>query len=458
MHASAFLPVARALVAGCLTWTLAPSFAQAQERPGINYDEAKAGGIPNLDPLLCEDGTKITTKEQWLEKRRPELMKLFEREVYGKTPGGAVAATKVEVLSENKEALGGKATLKQVRITFSNVPMVAEGGDGKSPPVEKGVIKYVHHADLLLYVPNGLKKPAPAFVSLSFGGNHSTTDDPSIPISEAWFRNAKETGYENNKATEKSRGTSVRRWPYAEIIARGYAVCSAYYGDFDPDYDDGFKDGVHPLFYKEGKTKPEGYEWGSIGAWAWGLSRMADYLQGVPQVHGKKLIVVGHSRLGKTSLWAGAQDERFGIVISNNSGAGGAALSKRIYGETVAVLNKSFPHWFCDNFNKYSNNEAALPVDQHELIALMAPRPVYIASATEDNWADQKGEFLGGKLAEPVYALFGLKGLGADEPPAPDKSVGEAIGYHNRTGKHDILLYDWEQYMNFADKHWGKPE
>lgn len=411
---------------------------KADERPGINYDESKAGSLPIPDVLTCSDGTKVTTKEQWLEKRRPELLKLFEREVYGRTPGGRPAGVRFKVTSENKQALGGKATMRQVSIFFTD----------KDEP----------RCDVLLYLPNGRKQPAPCFVSLNFGGNQSVTSDPGITMPTGWFREDKEKLYAGNKASERSRGSGERRWPIEAIIARGYGVATAYYGDLDPDFDDGFQNGVQPLFYKPGQTKPGADEWGSIGAWAWGLSRMADYLQTLPEVDGKKLAVLGHSRLGKTSLWAGAQDERFGIVISNDSGAGGAALSKRIFGETVAVLNKAFPHWFCDNFNRYSDNEAALPVDQHELIALMAPRPVYIASATEDTWADPKGEFLGGKLAEPVYALFSRAGLGVDEPPAPDKSVGDFIGYHARTGKHDILIFDWERYMDFADRHWGRPE
>lgn len=414
------------------------SSVAAADKPVPNYDEAKAGGIPIPDVMVCEDGTKVTSKELWLTKRKPELLRLFEREVYGRTPGGKPAGMRFVQTSENKQAFGGKATMRQVSIFFTD----------KAEP----------RCDVLLYLPNGRQQPAPVFVSLNFGGNQSVIKDPTITMPTGWFREDKEKLYADNKASEASRGSSDRRWPIEAIIARGYGVATAYYGDLDPDFDDGFQNGVQPLFYKEGQTQPAADEWGSIGAWAWGLSRMADYLQTLPEVDGKKLAVLGHSRLGKTSLWAGAQDERFGIVITNNSGAGGAALSKRIFGETVGVLNKSFPHWFCDNFNRYSDNEAALPVDQHGLIALIAPRPVYIASATEDNWADQKGEFLGGKLAEPVYALFGKAGLGTNQPPVPDKSVGDSIGYHNRTGKHDILLFDWERYMDFADKHWGKPE
>ncbi|MFZ4766336.1 MAG: acetylxylan esterase [Roseimicrobium sp.] len=430
--------IARLLTSTFLYVLLVAPALRADEKPVINYEEGKVGELPIPEVLTCEDGTKVTSKNQWLEKRRLELLKLFEREVYGKTPDGKLAGMRYIQTSENKNALGGKATMRQVSILFTD----------KEEP----------RCDVLLYLPNGRTKPAPMFVSLNFGGNQSVSHDPSIALPTGWFREDKEKLYTGNKASEKSRGSAERRWPIEAIVARGYGVATAYYGDFDPDFDDGFKNGVHPLQYKPGQTQPAAEEWGSIGAWAWGMSRMADYLQTLPEVDGKKLAVLGHSRLGKTSLWAGAQDERFGIVISNNSGAGGAALSKRIFGETCSVLNKSFPHWFSGNFKKYSGNEAALPVDQHELIALCAPRPVYIASATEDLWADPKGEFLGGKLAEPVYALFGKAGLGVSEPPAPDTSVGEAIGYHSRTGKHDILLFDWERYMDFADKHWGRPE
>ncbi len=402
--------------------------AAAARQKDFIYHEEKVPEYTLPDPLVMADGTKVGDAQMWRTKRRGEILELFRSQVYGRAPVERPQAMTFKVFDLEEKALDGQATRKQVTVNFTGKE------DGPS-------------MDILIYLPNAAKKPVRTFVLLNFGGNHTIHPDPAIRLSTRWMRN-------NQKATEQSRGSSYASYPVEKILARGYGLATIYYGDIDPDFHDGFKNGVHPAFDKltDGERAPDA--WGSICTWAWGLARAMDYFESDSDIDHDLVAVLGHSRLGKTSLWAGARDERFALVISNDSGCGGAALSRRGYGETVERINNSFPHWFCGNFKKYNGQEGRLPVDQHMLVALMAPRPVYVASADEDLWADPRGEFLACKNAEPVYEMLGLKGLVVEDMPALNSPVQKGrIGYHIRTGGHGLTEYDWQQYMDFADKY-----
>lgn len=396
----------------------------------VNYDENKVPVYTLPDVLTLNNGRKVTTVEEWSKKRRPELLRLFETQVYGKAPDRP-KDLHFRVLTEDKDALNGLATRKEVAVYLTK--------DEK------------HFMTVLIYLPNQRKGPVPMFFGINFKGNHAIHPDEGItfPSEERMVAYGRKQMF--------PRGSAASRWPVEMLMEHGYGLATFYRGDIDPDFDDAFQNGVHPLFYKKGQTRPAEDEWGTLAAWAWGMSCAMDYFETDKDIDSQCIAIFGHSRLGKATLWAGAIDPRFALVISNDSGCGGAALSRRKFGETVRAVNRQFTHWFCRNFWQYNDKEETLPVDQHELIALIAPRPVYIASAKEDRWADPKGEFLSGVYASPVYELFGLPGLPIKEMPAVNQPVlSGTVGYHIRSGKHDINMYDWTQYVKFADQHLKK--
>jgi len=408
----------------------------AQEVAPANYDESKVGEYVLPDPLTMQDGRKVNSAKMWNEERRPEILKLFEEHVYGKATlhrtGNTAFKTRYEYLS-SKPIYNGKGIQHQFQIVWYQ-------GDDE------------HRVDVIAFVPKSDKK-VPAFIGLNFQGNHTTDPDPDIQIARAWSRE----GGAETRSSERPRGAQARRWPVELFLDRGYALVTAYYYDIEPDFNGGYRLGVRRFLYKDGENqKPN--EANTIATWAWGMSEILDsveYFQDKLGIDPKRTVANGHSRLGKTALWAGAIDPRFAMVISNDSGEGGAALARREYGETVHRINTAFPHWFCDNFKKYNLNVHALPVDQHMLIALSAPRPIYVASATLDRWADPKGEYLSAFHADPVYKLLGTEGFGgvSEVPPEPARSVGGIIRYHNRVGEHDILEFDWKHYFDHADKY-----
>jgi hypothetical protein len=403
------------------------SVAFAQYEP--NYDESKVPVFKLPDPLKTFNGKKVKNVKKWETKRRPELLDFFTQNIYGAVPG-ELKITSYEVTEQSNNALNGKAIRKQIDLSFRK---------------DNNSLDFT----ILMYLPKNTDK-VPMFLAYNFYGNHTITNEVDIVISEAWAADNPSFGIINNQLTEQSRGVRANRWPVEKMIEAGYGLAVIYYGEVDPDKDD-LSDGIQPFFYVDDQQQPADNEWGSIAAWAWGLSRAMDYFEMDEQVDASKVIVFGHSRLGKTSLWAGASDTRFAGVISNNSGCGGAALSKRRVGETVWRINRSFPYWFCQNFKNYSKNEEALPVDQHELIALIAPRPVYVASAEDDQWADPRGEFLSALYASPVYKLYGKKGITQNEMPEVNQPIQNTVAYHIRTGKHDVTDFDWEQYIKWAD-------
>jgi hypothetical protein len=398
------------------------------------------------DPLIMANGEKVTNARQWTTQRRPELKRLFQQYMYGEIPP---KPEKLDFKSEvvDKKFLGGKATLKLVTISIrgSDVPRI----------------------DLLVVTPNS-RRSAPAFLAMNFCGNHAVHPDPRIPLSHGWLGNCK--GCTNNAATETARGTQASDWPLEQIIERGYALATFCNAEVDSDRAN-VSDGVHAWAAKQrtgSATNSLTADRGCIAGWAWGFQRCMDYLVTDDAIDKSRIAAVGHSRNGKTALLAAAFDERFALAIPHQAGCGGTAPSRtqpemaklqangRPIAETVAVINKSFPHWFNAEFKKFNDDPARLPFDQNCLVALMAPRPVLLSNAQEDQWANPSGQFEVLKAAEPVYRLLKAGGCDAKEMPPENKVVDSKLGYYIRPGKHAMTSGDWMVFLDFADKNLRK--
>jgi hypothetical protein len=370
-----------------------------------NYDESKVGTYILPELLVTLNGNKVASFEEWEEVRRPEIFKLFEDNVYGRVPRD-FDNIKFEIKNLDTKALEGKATLKEVAITvFRNQKSVT--------------------INLVMFTPNKVKNPVPVFLVINHRGK---------------------------KTMDVTRKNKDGFWPAEEVIGAGYGIAGFDVVDFAPDDKVHFTKGVLDQLYPEQLEMDNGMR--ALGAWGWGGSRVIDYFEKDKEVDAARVISVGHSRGGKASLWFGARDKRVAITISNDSGNSGASLSRRNFGESVERIVTNFPYWFCPNYLQYANNEDKLPVDQHMLLALIAPRAVYVASAAEDLWADPKGQYMALQEAQPVYRLYGSEtGLPDEIPAVNEQIVRPSVGFHNREGKHNMTPYDWQQFINFADNH-----
>lgn len=427
-----------------LVTVLSLSRLNAAEFPDVASLPAK----PELpDPLVMLDGTRITTAAEWNAKRRPELKQLFQHYMYGYLPPKPTRTVIEEVLFTDKTFLDGKATISESRLGFL-------GPDLK------------HKLYVMLVVPNKRAATVPTFIAMNFCGNHAVAKHPQIHLRDGWVYKSC-GGQVDERPTEASRGSQEKDWNLDLIIDRGYGIACFCSGDIDPDTPE-FTDGIEPSFYAPGQTSPKPDDAGTIASWAWGFHRVVDFLTehqaGV--VDGKRLISVGHSRNGKTSLLAAAMDERIALAIPHQAGCGGTAPSRIPLDsdkletgrkETINRINNSFPHWFCDNFTLFNQQPEKLPFDQHCLIALCAPRPVLASNAVEDGWANPNGQFEMLKAAAPVYQLLNAGGLDATVPPPVETLITSRLGYYIRPGRHSMTREDWGVFLDFADKQLGKP-
>lgn len=418
------------LVLAAIAFMTLPPIAQPGEFPPFDQLPSR----PELpDPLVMFDGTPVATPDQWRDQRRPELMALFEHYMYGVAPPPPDNLT-ATIERERSDLFGGKATKREVTLRF--------GPEG-TPPIH-----------LLVILPNDRRGPAPAFVGLNFCGNHTVIDDADIPLPTTWMYGFC-PGCRNERATEAGRGGQADVWCAETLVDRGYALATFYNGDIDPDQPD-FSDGVHPHYFQPGQREPRKHDWGTIRAWAWGLSRAVDYLTTADDIDAERICAIGHSRLGKTALLAGAFDERIALVVPHQSGTGGCALSRGNDQETVERINRVFPHWFGDSFAEFNDREDRLPIDQHLLMALVAPRPLLDTEGEQDTWANYTNGHRGLQAADRVYKFLGASGAIGEGllagAPITAESAGTLLQYRLDT-EHVLNVEYWNKILDFADLH-----
>jgi hypothetical protein len=394
----------------------------------VNYDESKVGTYTLPDPLKLSSGKAVTDAKTWIQKRRPEIVTLFETQQYGIAPGRPVDES-FEVVDKGTLALDGKAIRKQVTIHLSKDPAAPE----------------IH---LLVYLPAAASKPVPMFFSINFGAIQKAVDDPGIMPQKVWDP-------KTNALIVPPAGRGFGRLNVGPLLDAGFGVATFYYGDVDPDYLNVGPNGIRARYLKPGQTEREPDAWGSIAAWAWGMSRVEDYFETDKSIDAKRVAIHGVSRLGKTVMWAGAHDQRFAAVIASCSGEGGAALSHRDYGETIAHLAAPtrYPYQFAANYAKYGGFPDTAPMDANLLVALIAPRPLLLQTGNTDNWSDPKGEFLAAVAAGPVYKLLGKQDLGTDVWPAAKVPILHDLSYYMHDGGHGMVPSDWDIYIQFLKMH-----
>ncbi len=376
----------------------------AQVEDNYNYDESKVLAFNLPETLQSKDGLKINSIQEWEKVRRPEVLELFENNVYGQVPKD-FDRIQFKLKNEDKNAMEGKATLKEVDVTiFRNQKSIT--------------IK------LVMFIPNKRDKPVPTFLLINHRGM---------------------------RTMDVTRKNPNGFWPAEDVVNAGYGIAGFDVINVAPDDKDKFTDGVLEL-YPEQLQMDNGMR--ALGAWAWGASRAIDYFMTDNAVDAEKIILVGHSRGGKSALWCGAQDSRVALTISNCSGNSGAAISRRNFGETIESIYGRFPYWFCSNYQQYSGNEDKLPIDQHMLLALIAPRAVYIGTAKDDLWSDPKGQYLSLFEAQDVFELYGIEtNLSSELPDVNDQIINKTMGFHIREGEHNMTPYDWQQYISFANTY-----